>query len=478
MEFTKYNYKKVLSFIGMFFGLLLISRGLDSDIWFLLNHGRYVVENGFPHVEPFTIHDGFHFVMQQWLTGVIFWEVYDSFGPYGLMGLVYGVAVAVICLYYKLCFYVSGGNRQLSSCLALLVGILVCALFMRTRPQIFSGLLLLIEVFCLERYRMTENWRYLSGLPVVSVLMVNLHGAMWPMLLICMLPYFAGSIMESEGRRKSRVLALAVAAFVLFLAGFVNPYGFESMTYVFKSYGYESINGFVSEMHPINFKDSLGKFFWFFALSMAWGYSKKGFKWEHLFITLGTMCMAASTSRAAFQFFLLGIFPLAEALKEYSFFGNEGKDSPILRRTFIMLLLCLVTVFSAQRNDEGYEPPYKPAGVFLESVVNREEARIWTNYVAGGYLEFCGWKCYIDPRAEVFLYSNNGCEDVLQEYVDLEAGKLYYKDLLEKYNFDYIVAEEGDALYIPLSNDREYRVMYKFKIKQYNDKICSVFKKN
>ena len=52
--------------------LILLTRNLDNDIWFLLTHGRYVMEHGFPMIEPFTIHEGFKFVMQQWLSAAIF----------------------------------------------------------------------------------------------------------------------------------------------------------------------------------------------------------------------------------------------------------------------------------------------------------------------------------------------------------------------------------------------------------------------
>ena len=54
-----------------------------NDIWFLLNHGRYILNNGFPTIEPFTIHQNFSFVMQQWLSAVIFYLSYSVLGKYG-----------------------------------------------------------------------------------------------------------------------------------------------------------------------------------------------------------------------------------------------------------------------------------------------------------------------------------------------------------------------------------------------------------
>ena len=53
---------------------------LDNDIWFLLNHGRYVFEHGIVYIEPFSIHNNLNFVMQQWLSSSIFWIIYKYFG--------------------------------------------------------------------------------------------------------------------------------------------------------------------------------------------------------------------------------------------------------------------------------------------------------------------------------------------------------------------------------------------------------------
>ena len=76
---------------------------LDNDIWFLLNHGKYVLSHGIPTIEPFTIHSNLSFVMQQWLTSSIFWIIYKNIGPWGLVGLVQLVNILIIdFLYYQL----------------------------------------------------------------------------------------------------------------------------------------------------------------------------------------------------------------------------------------------------------------------------------------------------------------------------------------------------------------------------------------
>ena len=73
----KYSPKTiVLLQLLVFLPCLFIMLQLNNDTWFLLNSGRYVLQHGIPTIEPFTLHQNFGFVMQQWLTAVIFWVVY------------------------------------------------------------------------------------------------------------------------------------------------------------------------------------------------------------------------------------------------------------------------------------------------------------------------------------------------------------------------------------------------------------------
>ena len=51
-----------------------------TDIWFLFSHGRYVLNNGFPIVDILSMHEGLNFVMQQWLTAVIFFVIHNYLG--------------------------------------------------------------------------------------------------------------------------------------------------------------------------------------------------------------------------------------------------------------------------------------------------------------------------------------------------------------------------------------------------------------
>ena len=79
---------------------ICIRRVLDNDIWFMLNHGRYLLDNGlfsggFATIEPFTVHEGLAFSFEKWATCVLFWIVYKNFSVEGLFVLIYIMAIAI-----------------------------------------------------------------------------------------------------------------------------------------------------------------------------------------------------------------------------------------------------------------------------------------------------------------------------------------------------------------------------------------------
>lgn len=89
-----------------------------------------------------------------------------------------------------------------------------------------------------------------------------------------------------------------------------------------------------------------------------------------------------------------------------------------------------------------------------------KDIKLYTKYDDGAYLEYRGYKCYIDPRAEFFLKANNKKEDIFLEYYNLQIGKYNYKDFLEKYEFDYLIVSYDDILYNYIEYEDGYEVVY------------------
>ena len=536
------NNNKSLPMVFIFLGLLFISSRLDNDVWFLLNSGRYVVEQGIPYIEPFTLHQNLKFLMQQWLSAVIFWETYSLFGGPGLICLLYIVGAGLLFVLYRLTLLVSEGNQYVAVLFTVPVGILCCICFLVSRPQSFSMVIFLLELYILESYIRRRNWRYLLWLPVLSLLLINLQAAMWPLLLVFLLPYLAETLL---GSRLPQLFVpagdsfpwrmLLAAALLICLAGLVNPYGLDAMTYAFRSYGNSDINVIVGEMHALTSHDLLGKLSLAVFLASIIIYAKKCTCCRYFLFMLGTLYMAISAGRSLFLFLTVGLFSLAYIFRGvvrkpliqtgttsskrrlllllllaaslggllisrrkelyevylqlpggfflaclllgvavlcYGLYLCWQKKEQVVYRSLVWSLLSIVLCASlllvSHRCLVGlsYEPLGKPEIDYLLTQEKAEGIRLWTGYNTGGYAEFRGIRCYMDSRAETFLKSNNQEKDIFHEYVEVERSqKIYYKEFLQEYDFNYVLAIEGELFYEYLAHDPDYELVFSAKMK-------------
>lgn len=450
---------------------LAVSLNLDNDCWFLLNHGAYIVEQGFPTVEPFTIHAEFAFIIQQWLFDVILYFLYTTFGKFGVIALVYIAALTAMLLTYKLCLLLSDGKVYLSVLITACVHLLLCLWFMVSRPQIFTYILLLVELLCLERFAKHGQWHNLIPLPFVSLLLINCHSSMWWMLFAFLLPYILETVMikwRSVNPNPLPKVPIYLVAVLMVLAGFVNPYGYKAVLYVFTSFGNKQINASILEMQAPDVKSINGAIFFVVLALVVCGYAlnRKGTtKLRYVLLALGTTLLALMSIKSI-PYFLIGtVVPLTYYLKNVAntlTFRSDSKKQTCLLMAFIVLLYAA----SAGAVISGYDstkdfPDTKDAVEYLAENADIDEVTLYTGFYEGGYAQHKGFKTYIDPRAEVFLKSNNKKYDVFEEYLSLQSGELHYEEFLKRYSFTHILVTESDLLSVYLPKDEAYTVFYK-----------------
>lgn len=511
----------------------------ESDTNFIMNLGRYILAHGFPHVDPFTIHDGIQLVAQQWLSGIIFWQAWQSFGVAGLKLTDFVFGALMIILHWRLCLFVSG-NKLVALCLSFVVGLLTATSIV-PRPQIFSTPILLAEVFLLEKFTRTGDAKFLIPLPPLSVLLINFHAAVWLMMFVIAMPFF---FVKSSRHAKFLLGTLAAS----FLCGFANPYGVDAMTYVFRSYGVEIINSHVSEMYAPSAQTVGGKVFYAAEALMIFTFAKVKLPWRYVFLSGGLTLLALLHQRNLLLFYFAATFPLACAWQSFSvekiFPRNENFPNrlpltilfflltfvntamvtlilqdglaelslplkilfvvatPVLlynllvfkregsllhpailpRKIFSLLVTALIvcTIFSmtlADKKDDTDEI-LTPAIEFILQDERPENVSLWIGQGGGGLAGRFGMKYYIDSRSEVFLPANSGLDkNILEEYLDMLTGKIFYADFFSRYDFTHIIlTDELPLLFNALSRDENFKVIYERKhVGEKKTVVCKIF---
>ena len=177
-----------LGIVVIFVAIVIQNRIPDSDTFFLAATGRYIVENGVvPQINPFVIHQNFAIIIQQWLFDVLMYIIYGSWGNLGLfcyLIITYSVSMALLYKYFGL----FTENKKHKFILLSVMAIFYTA-FNVARPTSISFIIMLSLLYCMEQYRRTKKYRYLSVLPFLSLLQVNIHSSMWPMMFVLMVPY-------------------------------------------------------------------------------------------------------------------------------------------------------------------------------------------------------------------------------------------------------------------------------------------------
>lgn len=445
----------------------------DNDIWFLLNSGRYVLENGIPTIEPFTIHTNMSFIMPQWLSALIFWIIYNKLGKIFLYLFIVTIGICIFIVFYKLCKEISN-NKFISLISCILLGILIKEHIV-SRPQIFTYLILLIELFILEKYVSTNNKKYLIALPILSIIQINLHASMWYLMFLFLLPYLINGIKIKKfniklGNYNLKPLLLIIA--LMIIVGFINPYGYKAITYLLNSYFIPEINKFIMEMNPISFSNYNGKIFTFliFIIIFIINFNGKNKLNLRFYLLLTGTALLTFMHNKGWPYFIITYFLcLVSLLKDINIKNillklKSKYITAILKGIYISVISITLFIFgyttitcSKKVFNSKEDNLIKNTVDYMEKNYNLDKIILYIDYNNGGYTEYRGIKSYIDPRAEVFLKANNNKKDIFLEFYDMKNNNAFdYQAFTENYKFTHILVYCNDDFDQYLTTNENY----------------------
>ena len=470
-SFKNYKPSKKECFLFFFIPLLVSAITIMlygmHDYWFLLNHGKYVLNHGISTVEPFTMHEGLSFVMQQWLSAVIFYLFYLMSNKFGLFIITFIVNCFILFFLYKLCMQLSNNNYRISTLFAILTDFLLLLFRMIIpRPQIFTYLFLIITLYIMERFIHNKKTKAIYFLPLISLLQINFHASMYFMLFVFMLPYLVNLIyLKIKDKKDNRVFKLLLIWLIMIACAFINPYGLKAITYVFNSYGNEYISLIVTEMQPLSIGTSYGLIFIIIFVNILFLFRifKKGkFTLRQILLFIGLTYMAFINNRNV-ALWIIGVIPyLVLYLFPYLKKQNIQCNKVITNKNYILIIttgIWIIFLFSYFCQN-GLHSFLKNGIDKLLANNNSQKIVLYTDALSGPYSEWRGLKPYIDVRSEVFIKENNKKEDILKEYYLLMYGKLYYKDFVNKYNFTHLIVRSDEAFYNQIIKDKDYKIIY------------------
>jgi hypothetical protein len=479
------TYKRIMSFA--WFAILLalipflVKKAVpDTDTFFLAATGRYIVENGIvPTINPFVIHEEFSIVIQQWGFDVMIYQLYNNFGNHGLFVYVLIAYTAMLVLLYK---YIGLFTKNAwTRALVMLISGGIFLPFATARPTSFTILSILSLMYCVEQYTRTEKIKYLIPLPIISLIQINMHSSIWPMMFVLIVPYiFPHNVYNKtemlpaikQWFKKYRWLLLTML--LMIAAGLINPNGLNGILYVFKSYGNVASKCGIQELAPPMITQTMGILCIASIVALTVFVTINGKKIKdglpslyneitRFYMAAGTIILACMHLRNSW-YLIVGVMPMIaimlDKLPAPPIAHKEQTNAKRLMKviaTFLIpcllsVLLCYATPY-AQLTGGDTEFAPREATKYLNTL-DKKDIKLYTEFNNGAFMEWEGYQVYFDARPELFSIEINQKEDVLTEYMELQNGTLDYGKFLNKYNFTHlIVTNKTMQMYLKYSDN-------------------------
>jgi hypothetical protein len=207
---------------------LIISYSISEiyclDIWLHLRAGEYILKNkAIPRYDIFSYTvSNKPWINHEWLSQIIFYQIYSKFGPNGLITL----RVFIISGVFLLLFFLGYKKENYIIVTLLLLAVLFSseARFM-LRPGLFTLFFTAIFLFILNKYRDTK---FLYVLPFIQLLWINMHG-------YCLIGVFAivAYIIDEIIKKRFVSFRLLSVGLLIIAAPFINPNGWKGFMYPF-----------------------------------------------------------------------------------------------------------------------------------------------------------------------------------------------------------------------------------------------------
>ena len=483
----------LLLFYGFCIGGLVLK---EPDICFLLGGGRWIVEHGqLPATDPFSYTTPYHpvpYVIEKWLTEVVFYGIEKHFGLTALLlfdGLV--LATAFIVVPYRIVYLsgLRGGAAMRMVCLTLLASMSHLAV----RPEIFSFLFTAIWFEIIARINSATagntkiRWDLIAVLVVLMCLWSNMHTLFMVGVLIPGF-YTACALVERYlpgTKDKPFNWTMPIATVACIVASLINPYGIGLWTYLPNVFG--SFNDTNNEMQPINLKNAHNPLFIGYYLLVITGFIELAKSWRKP-LKQGDLFFRGLIPLGIFGGFktvrsipMSGLFLFSGRARMHPQSAHKGNadveksagESFIERLTnpffpvwpITCIAIVLIGIFACTTAVEPVVPQdsaaFKPPFEAIEFIEKEKPTGNLLNDPHFGavmiYKMHDNPPVFIDPRYN--LYGNT----LLQDYWHMVNCDPGYKELLDKYKIDWIFLAPGAKLPQQLAKAPDWRLLYSDK---------------
>lgn len=460
---------------------LLLIRPQDCDTFYMIQQGNDILNSGFPKTNDYLFFDDFNIIVQQWLYCVMLALVSNALGLWGR--ILFALAQGMI-LFWLIERRISKYNKdKFWSCL---FACIVCfalnlGYYTSTRPENMTLILLMLDCMVLDKYKETKKAYWLYLLPLITLAEINLHASMWPFHFCILLanvcpPIFKKSSIDDHIRifeiqpdnnhiktNWHMLIAITLMAASLFL----NPYGLDNITYVFKSMStFKHIP--IVEQQLVGILTSSGLYTITMLVIVAVAIKSKKLTGTTIYMNMGFLFLACTSYHSAMFLTIAGTYLACDLLKILAEKSNNKKVASYLPNGVWVIAMILTGYFvgffifaiqPAHLDEYIYDDgSLKAIADYIKAENPDRSPNVLNTNDAGSQLEYFGIRnLYADSRPEMLSKKINGKADAMETFYMFAYGTPpetfepnTIQDFLDKYDIEYIVTFEENTMWIAL----------------------------
>jgi len=454
-----------------FYFVLLFSRNIgDNDLWGYLSFGGIFWEEGyFPYRDIFSYTPTKPlWVYHEWLTGVLFYYIFNAWGPAGLQFLRYLIIIVTLSLIYLTAL--KKGGQPLSASIALIPAMLLISFgYLPVRAQIFTYLFFILTLYILESAQKTRKWSILWWLLPIQLVWCNLHGGFVAGLGLILIYALGEKLSKREAVPYIKIMIPAA------LITLINPYGFHYWPYLLKAVlmPRPEIDEWLSVMAALKSNVQDVPVFVFVILSLILTVAllfRRQRNLTDLLIIAAPLFLGYKSIRHGVLFGLVFGAYLPVILSEYwegwrarALFFTRPSWIP---QAFPVLLLISIYLWIYPSLSLPTAPsfhiltpsPYFPVGAVKWIKEKGFKGNILPHFDWG---EFLIWTCY--PSCKVAMdgrYETVYEEEFSREYFDFLAGRDNWKTFLRKYPHEMVLLKANTKTHLLMLQELSWQVVY------------------
>ena len=184
---TKFRFDILAVILIVIFSFCISPITLQNDTFYTIKIGQYVLENGVTMQDPFSWHENLPYTFPHWAYDVMTAVIYNIGGMTGIyISTIEFCAILGFAIYFT---NVSLVKNRTSSLILTILSLYIMKDFIAARAQLFTFILFVLTVFCIEKFLETGKKRYAVSLIIIPILIANFHTAVFPFYFVLYMPY-------------------------------------------------------------------------------------------------------------------------------------------------------------------------------------------------------------------------------------------------------------------------------------------------